>query len=173
MRKELLIGCGKDRKKIIRIAESPETFGEGLVTLDINPDRNPDVVWDLENLPLPFEDDTFDEIHAYQVLEHIGRQGDYKQFFAMFTEFWRIMKKGGAFCCSFPMWNNIWAFGDPSHTRVLCPQQFQFLSQKFMADEVERGSMASDFRYIYKADFNLVWINEDSMSNYLALEAVK
>src|SRR5215831_67169 len=86
---ELLIGCGKNHtKKLTRPGH--EEWRE-LVTLDINPDHKPNVLHDLENLPLPFADDHFDEIHAYEVLEHVGKQGDYRFFFRQFEDFWRIL----------------------------------------------------------------------------------
>ena len=106
--KELLIGCGSNIDKRLALENH---FGWGnLVTLDINPDHNPDVVWDLEKLPLPFEDNEFDEIHAYEVLEHTGSQGDYKFFFAQFHEFWRILKKDGVLFVTCPLWNGKWAW---------------------------------------------------------------
>ena len=68
-----------------------------LVTLDIDPNCNPDIICDLNELPYPFKDNTFNEIHGYEVLEHCGTQGDYQYFFAQFTEFWRILKPEGMF----------------------------------------------------------------------------
>ena len=79
MRKELLIGCGRRREKLMYDQSSPElSQWQGLVTLDINLDHKPDVAHDLTTLPYPFDDNTFDEIYAYEVLEHTGAQGDYK-----------------------------------------------------------------------------------------------
>ena len=173
MRQELLIGCGVSRKKMIWIGEDHKTFGEGLITLDINPDRNPDVVWDLENLPLPFDDNMFDEVHAYHVLEHLGSQGDYKQFFGLFSEIWRIMRPGGFFMCAVPNSQSQWAFGDPSHKKIVHPYQFGFLNQEYMRSEVERGSMASDFRYIYKADFGIVSSQSDDNQFCIILGVIK
>jgi len=69
------------------------------VTLDCNPSCSPDVVFDLECIEssayvkenrLPIADNTFDEIHAYEVMEHYGSQGDYRGFFTGFRELWRI-----------------------------------------------------------------------------------
>ena len=78
-RRELLIGCGSRRDKIIH-AGGFERWGS-LTTLDFMERNKPDVLWDLETLPYPFPADEFDEIHAYEVLEHIGDQGDWKTFF--------------------------------------------------------------------------------------------
>jgi hypothetical protein len=63
---ELLIGCGSRRAKDVWVADKKEWTD--LRTLDINPDHKPDVVHDLQDIPLPFPDETFDEIHAYEVL---------------------------------------------------------------------------------------------------------
>ena len=74
MKKELLIGCGSDHKK--RLTADKTRDWDNLTTLDYNSDHNPNVVWDLMELPLPFKDQEFDEIHANEVLEHLGQQGD-------------------------------------------------------------------------------------------------
>ena len=74
--RELLIGAGRRPLKLLSRPDLKEW--DNLTTLDLNPDHKPDVVWDLNNIPLPFEDSAFDEIHAYNILEHVGRQGDYK-----------------------------------------------------------------------------------------------
>jgi ubiquinone/menaquinone biosynthesis C-methylase UbiE len=171
----LLIGCGNTRNRVITPIGKDADFEDGeLITLDINPDRKPDVVHDLNDLPLPFDDNMFDEIHAYHVLEHIGSQGDYLQFFGLFSDLWRIVKPDGFVCLSFPAPGSIWAFGDPSHTRVMSPQQFQFLSQKFMIDQCDvKKTAASDFRYVYDKDFEIRYCKEDDGVVYMMLQAIK
>jgi len=167
---ELLIGAGSTRDK--RIFSHGRERWEGLVTLDINVDHQPDVVWDLTRLPLPFEDNQFDEIHAYEVLEHTGTQGDYRFFFAQFSEFWRILKPDGRLFGTCPHWKSVWAWGDPSHTRVIQKEQFMFLSQQEYKNEVGKTPM-SDFRYIYEADFEVEMAQETEVHLLFALRAVK
>lgn len=157
MYRELLIGCGARRNKDIPVTNCREW--QNLTTLDINPDHNPDVVWDLNDIPLPFEDNVFDEIHAYEVLEHCGRQGDYKFFFAQFSDFWRIMKPGAVFAATVPLWNTRWAWGDPSHARVITRETLLALSQAQYKLHVGRDQM-TDYRYIYKADFDILKADE-------------
>jgi predicted SAM-dependent methyltransferase len=152
-----LIGCGRKHDKRLT-ADGKWTF-HNPTTLDYNADHTPNVVWDLHNLPLPFEDSSFDEIHAYEVLEHVGAQGDYKTFFAQFTEFHRLLKTGGYFMATCPSRHSRWAWGDPSHTRILQKEQLHFLSQENYDKEVGKTSM-SDFRSIYSADFETHWVEE-------------
>lgn len=169
-KQQLLIGCGAERTKLLAVDGSAQW--EDLTTLDINPDHRPDVVHDLMQLPLPFQHNMFDEIHAYEVLEHTGAQGDYKFFFAQFTEFWRILKPDGHLLVKCPSRHSKWAFGDPSHTRVLQPEQLIFLSQEKYKAGVGVTSM-SDFRYIYKADFDAVVYEEDDNQFWFILKAIK
>jgi SAM-dependent methyltransferase len=165
---ELLIGCGSSRDR--RIPVGGRTEWSGLVTLDLEARHRPDVVFDLDHLPLPFEDDAFDEIHGYEVLEHCGRQGDWRFFLAQFAEFWRILKPGGVVVGTVPAPHSPWAWGDPGHTRVIPPESFTFLSQLAYA-QVGRTSM-SDYRSHYRADFDVaVEIAQDT--TVFLLRAIK
>ena len=74
----LNLGCGLDKR-------------EDCVNLDARKDVNPDVVWDLEKLPLPFKDEEFDEIIARDVIEHIT----FHKTEALLKELYRILKHGG------------------------------------------------------------------------------
>ena len=152
VKNELLIGCGNSRGKQIPCGGTKEW--SNLVTLDFNASHTPDVVWDLNNIPLPFEDNSFDEIHAYEVLEHVGRQGDYKFFFGQFSDFWRILKPNGLFVGTCPLRTSVWAFGDPSHTRVIQKENLYFLDQSIY-DEGANIKTMTDFKDVYQADFKV------------------
>lgn len=174
MKTELLIGAGSNRDRRICLPDD-EPFGEGLITLDINADHNPTVVWDLEEMPLPFDDDVFDTVSAFDVLEHTGRQGDWRFFFRQWSEFHRILKPGGRFYGIVPSLTSPWAWGDPSHTRVIPPESFVFLHQPAYDEQVGKSAM-SDFRHVYQADFDIVMlghIGENAHSLGFILEAVK
>jgi SAM-dependent methyltransferase len=165
---ELLIGCGSSRAKKLSTQGRSEWIG--LVTLDYEKRHSPDVVHDLHD-PLPFDDDTADEIHAYEVLEHVGRQGDYKFFFQQFADFWRVLKPNGILFGTVPLPTSPWAWGDPSHTRVIPKETFVFLHQPSY-EQVGKTAM-SDFRSIYKADFEIIHLNENCDVLEFALQAIK
>ena len=164
--KELLIGCGSRRMKDLFLNNKKDF--DNLTTLDCVDTHHPDVVWDLRNHPLPFKDSEFDEIHAYEVLEHLAYQGDYEFFFREFTEYARILKPGGAFLASVPAHDSVWALGDPSHKRVIMPQNLLYLDQDSYS-QIGQTNM-SDFRGIYKAHFKRLFVNKTEHKLYFALE---
>lgn len=169
MSRELLIGAGSSRVK--KLVYGGRSEWGGLTTLDHNPDHGCDVVHDLEALPLPFADDSFDEIHAYEVLEHLGRQGDWRFFFAQWSDFWRMLKPGGLFMATCPAAGSPWVWGDPSHTRYIGPESLIFLHQPAYA-QVGVSPM-TDFRHVWRGDFDIIHQNTAGHSFEFVLQAVK
>jgi len=74
--KKLNLGSGEDKK-------------EGYINIDFNPLAEPDVNHDLNQLPYPFEANTFDEVVAFHIIEHLDKP------FEIMKELHRILKPGG------------------------------------------------------------------------------
>jgi hypothetical protein len=166
---ELLIGCGVSRVK--KLVWQGRSEWAGLVTLDMNDAHGAEIVHDLADLPLPFGDGSFDEIHAYDVMEHVGQQGDWRFFFDQWSDFWRMLKPGGVFCGISPAPHSPWAWGDPGHTRIMSPECLIFLSQPQYA-QVGRTPM-TDYRLRYAADFDVVHAVFEGQQFHYVLQAVK
>jgi SAM-dependent methyltransferase len=171
---QLLLGCGRDRTK--KMFFKGREDWQGLVTLDINPEVRPDIVHDLTELPLPFQGDSADEIHLYDVLEHTRQQGDWRGFFAEFAEFWRILKPGGHLFGICPTWDGRFAWGDPGHTRVIQPESLTFLCQRTYAEQLDgpETTNRTDYRFVWRGDFEIVSLMEAPGPGVgFALQAIK
>lgn len=149
----LLIGCGNSRDKRISL-QGREDWSLPLVTLDMDSNCSADIVHDLDARPLPFEDDTFDEMAAYDVLEHLGRQGDWRGFFDEFAEYWRILKPEGTFGIIVPIGPD--ALADIGHTRFFSTSYFRFLDQDWYAQQIAAGQHVTDYRWYWKRSFKTI-----------------
>lgn len=185
---ELLIGCGHSRVKRMRTPSNQSDDWMNLTTLDHNPDVKPDIECNIDSGPWRYppneyghggfcrlEHSSFDEIHAYEVLEHLGHQGDARSFFRDFSEIWRILKPNGYLCATTPSLDSRWLWGDPSHRRVISVESLTFLdqSQYTLQCDGEKKSPMSDFRNIYKADFKLIHMADNHETFSFILQAVK
>jgi SAM-dependent methyltransferase len=95
-RQKLNLGCG--RKHL-----------EDAVNLDITADTGPQVVHDLNCAPWPFPDNRFNEVFAYDVIEHLG---DVPQ---TMMEIWRCTAPGAVVHITVPHFSCMNAFRDPTH----------------------------------------------------------
>lgn len=168
----LLMGCGNSRDKRI---QTP--LGKGwdeLVTLDMSADCKPDVVHNLEQLPYPFKDNTFDEIHAYEVMEHMGKQGDWRFFFAQFDELARILKPNGLFVFTSPKATSPWLWGDPGHVRYIGPEAVTFLIRDQYEQQIGKTAM-TDYRSYFKSNWKAAHFDYTSLadSNIIVIQNLK
>jgi SAM-dependent methyltransferase len=121
---------------------------------------------------LPFESHTFDEVHAYEVLEHIGTQGVVESFFWPFAEIHRVLKPGGYLAGTCPNVISRWAWGDPGHRRIIGPEQLVFLDQTEYQKQVGVTPM-TDYRGIWTHDFERVAQSIDAETFVFVLRAHK
>lgn len=128
---KLHLGCGRDVR-------------EGYVNLDSVPGPRIDVVHDLDDLaarPLPFEADTFDELLASHLLEHI------RDPLTLMADLHRIAKPGASAVFNVPYGSSDDADTDPTHVRRYFVDSFGYFSQPFYwrADYGYRGDWQPDF----------------------------
>ncbi len=78
------------------------------VTLDIDPEHNPDVIHDLNQCPYPFKDNQFQEIICHHVLEHL------ENLPPVMSELHRICRKDGTIYIEVPH-HSSWCANTPHH----------------------------------------------------------
>lgn len=93
----LNLGSGKDRS----ITDA--------VTVDINPSTSPDVIHDLNNVPWPLDDDTFDIIYCKDIIEHLG------DIVKTMEELHRVARAGARIHITTPHFSCANSYTDPTH----------------------------------------------------------
>lgn len=159
MKRALMLGCGTSRERKIRVtAEDPVGFDDyELITIDFNKDCKPTIVHDMNfGLPKKIRDqwNSFDEIHAYDSLEHWGQQGDFRDWFNEMENYHNILRPGGRFFTLVPTGEE--RFVDPGHVRFFGTNYFWVLSQKWYREMNEKGIHVGDYRWYWKKDFNVL-----------------
>lgn len=115
---KLNLGCGRSKKL-------------GYVNVDFSKDVKPDKVWNLEKTPLPFKENSVDEILAYHVLEHVHN------FIPLMHEFRRICKKGARIRIKTPFYSTWGQFNDPTHVRFFSPFTFNYFKKGTYSHQVD------------------------------------
>jgi SAM-dependent methyltransferase len=138
--KKLHLGCGMGKR-------------EGYINLDSCEAVNPDVLWDLNELPYPFEDNTFDEILAYSILEHLD------DLVKAMEELHRIAKPGAILDVRVPYWDGYGFASDPTHKRMFTESTFDFFTGKAGYSYITKARFKiKRLKRIYHPKFN--WIPE-------------
>ena len=112
-RRRLNLGCGRDVRP-------------GWTNLDAMPLPGVDVVADLgrcADTPLPFADNTFDELLLSHVIEHIDAT------LPLLQECWRVAKPGAVAVVRVPHGASDDAWEDPTHVRPYFLGSFHYFSQ--------------------------------------------
>jgi hypothetical protein len=121
---KLNLGCGQNKRA-------------GYVNIDKYSTFTPDLVWDLERTPYPFEANSVTEIAAIHVLEHLGQSTDV--FLAIIKELHRILARGGIIEIKVPHHRSDGYWGDPTHVRPINPAIMNLFSKRNCRMFAERG----------------------------------
>jgi SAM-dependent methyltransferase len=81
----------------------------GAIGLDRNPNTLADVVADLDHFPFPFRDNSFRELRAIHVIEHVA------DVIKTLEEFHRLLAPGGRAVIVTPHYTDFSSFCDPTH----------------------------------------------------------
>lgn len=84
---------------------------EGFIGMDRRKRPGVDVVHDVEDLPWPFKDETFNTVAMSHLMEHLNP----KYTVEIMNEIWRITKPGGHLMIAMPYAGSFGFWQDPTH----------------------------------------------------------
>lgn len=140
---KLNLGCGHAKR-------------EGYVNIDRREAVQPDLVWDLEVTPWPFEADSVEEIVAHQVLHQVGQDTDV--FLAVIRELHRVLMPGGTIDITAPHHRSDLFWDDPANVRPINPGMFSLLSKASCKMYRENGMAFTPLAEDLDVDFETVTI---------------
>jgi hypothetical protein len=112
---KLNLGCGHNRIP-------------GYINVDAAPACQPDQLWDLEQFPWPWADDSVTEALFIHSLEHIGF--DPRVFLRVMTELYRVMAPDGEVKIYAPHPRSDDFLNDPTHVRPITPQMLRLFDRE-------------------------------------------
>lgn len=101
------IGCGRDKYP-------------GAVGIDVVAHPGVDIVHNLDSVPWPVDDSSFDLVLCNHLVEHVD------DFVATIREFHRILKPGGYLITRTPHYSHVDSYVDPTHRRHLTTSSLDY-----------------------------------------------
>lgn len=156
------LGCGQfPRNPYGR----PQLFG---VDLHAGLHDQPSVEYRQANLtlqPIPFADNSFDSISAFDFIEHVPRQvvvGDQLvlPFLSLMNEVWRVLKPNGLFYAVTPAYPSPQAFQDPTHVNIITKKTHEYFC----------GEDAYGRNYGFKGDFEALRVRWVTRKNAITAD---
>lgn len=124
----LNLGCGEDIRR-------------DYINVDIHPLPGVDVVQDLARFPYPYHDNSFDQIIAQDVLEHLPNT------VKVMEELWRILKPGGLLAVRVPHARSDLYLHDPTHVSKFTEETFYYFTQRSPSHPVSKYNYYSSARF--------------------------
>jgi hypothetical protein len=138
---KLNMGCGQNRR-------------DGYVNVDAEAACGPDVVWNLEHTPWPWDDGVAAEVLFNHSLEHMGASSSV--FLAMMSELYRICRTGAVVDIIVPHPRHDDFLGDPTHVRAVTPAMMQLFSRAANEHWRANGASNTPFALYLGVDFETV-----------------
>lgn len=142
LRKSLDLGCGVNPRNKF---DADEVFG-----VDLRDGLGDNIVAaNLITDPIPFPDNYFDFVTAFDFIEHVPRiifcPDMRAPFVELMNEVYRVLKPGGRFFSSTPAYPHPAAFQDPTHVNIITEKTFP----SYFDDRI-RGAKMYGFRGFFR-----------------------
>ncbi len=138
---KLNLGCGQHKLP-------------GYVNVDKYDTFEPDVVFDLERFPWPFDESSAEEIVLHHCLEHMGR--DTEVFLQIMQELYRVSAPKATITIDVPHERSYGFAGDPTHVRPINENILSLFSMKNNRKWKELGWPNTPLASYLKVDFDVV-----------------
>lgn len=133
-------------------------LGSGLRPLDgfVNVDKygEPDLRFDLETFPWPWEDNSVAQIKLIHVLEHLGQLTDV--YLRIVQEIYRVSEPGGTVHIIVPHHRHDNFVHDPTHVRAITANGLQLFSRRLNREWQANGGGNSPLGLYLDVDFEIV-----------------
>lgn len=127
---------------------------EGFVNVDQHASTGADMLWDLEELPWPWEDNSVEEIRLIHVLEHLGQAA--KQYLAIIKEIYRICKNDARVVIEVPHPLHSDFLGDPTHCRSVTVEGLHLFNLEYAEYLIENKWAGTPLAKYIEVDFNVI-----------------
>ncbi|MDZ4285224.1 MAG: class I SAM-dependent methyltransferase, partial [Patescibacteria group bacterium] len=148
---KLNVGCGNDIRP-------------GWVNLDGAALPGVDVVHDIEKLPWPFAESSFDHVLCQDVLEHTD-------YVALLQELHRIVRPGGTLKIRVPHFTSRNNFTDPTHKRLFSVSTFSFFVREASSGKARERQYYFDFHFARISERRLTFERSSQLFFYNRLVA--
>lgn len=125
----------------------------GYVNVDSQPASEPDVLWDLEKTPWPFETNAAQEVVLTHVLEHLGRETSV--YFAILKELYRVCAPNAQVVITVPHPRHDTFLVDPTHVRAILPESMMMLSKARNLEWKQKGIADTPLALYLDVDFEV------------------
>ena len=127
---------------------------DGYVNVDLSHACNPDVVWDLEVFPWPWDDDSIDAVRFYHSLEHIGEST--RVFLGVMKELYRVCRDGAEIEITVPHPRHEIFISDPTHVRIVTPGVLTQFDREWNDKCKEMGAPNTPLAHYLNVDFKVI-----------------
>jgi hypothetical protein len=124
----------------------------GYVNVDLY--GTPDVKWDLERFPWPWQSDSVEEIRMSHVLEHLGQSPPV--FIGVMKELYRVCRHDARIHVRVPHPRHDFFLGDPTHVRPILPETLELFSLRRNLEWAAQGAPNTPLAQYHGVDFEVV-----------------
>ncbi len=125
--------------------------------LNVDKVGTPELNFDLETFPWPWDDNSVGEIQLIHVLEHLGQQTDI--YLKIIQEMYRVCADGATVHIIVPHHRHDNFFADPTHVRPITPQGLTMFSRRANEQWHAKGCSNTPLALYLGVDFELIKTN--------------